>query len=487
MILPEKLLFEISREGREGAFFADETFDETASLGLDAALLRDDIEGFPEISEVDAVRHYTRLSKWNYGVDDGFYPLGSCTMKYNPKINEDAARLPGFAALHPNQGEADIQGALELMYAVERYLCAIAGLDAATLQPAAGAHGEMTGLFLIRAALDDRGEKRTSVLIPDSAHGTNPASATLAGFESIQIPSDAKGRIDLKVFKEKLNPSVAALMVTNPNTLGIFESDIAEIADLLHRNGSYLYCDGANMNAMMGRHRPGDAGVDVLHINLHKTFSTPHGGGGPGSGPVLVVKSLEPYLPKPRIIKSGERYSLDWDGGKTIGRVRAFFGNFGMLVRAYCYIRTLGKSGLRDATDMAVLNANYVRARLKDLYHLPYEVPSLHEVVFTDKNLREHDAAHPITALDMAKRLLDMGFHPPTVFFPLIVKGAIMIEPTETEGLEEMDRFIEGMRQIAHEAKESPNLLRDAPVKTPVRRLDEVRAAKELRLRWKPV
>ncbi|UCF81473.1 MAG: aminomethyl-transferring glycine dehydrogenase subunit GcvPB [Acidobacteriota bacterium] len=481
----EKLLFELSREGREGVSFADETFkeEEKAPLGLDGALLRDDIENFPELSEVDVVRHYTRLSKWNTSIDEGMYPLGSCTMKYNPKLHEDAARLPGFVNLHPCQHDSDIQGALGLVWKLERYLCAVTGMDAAALQLAAGSHGEFTGLLIARAHFDHRGEQRTEVLIPDSAHGTNPASATLAGYESVEIPSDETGRIDLAEFKKKLTPSVAALMMTNPNTLGIFESDVVEIAELLHQNGSLLYCDGANMNAFLGRHRPGDAGVDIIHLNLHKTFSTPHGGGGPGGGCVAVKRFLEPCLPVPRIRRNEEGYyRFDRDRPRSIGRMRSFCGNFGVLVRAYAYLRTLGHEGLREVSGNAVLNANYLRAKLKDDYELPYETPSLHEVVFSDARQREHD----VSALDVAKRLLDLGFHPPTVFFPLIVKGALMIEPTETEGTEELDRFVAAMKQIAREAEENPEILREAPVRMPVRRLDEVRAARKLRLRWTP-
>jgi glycine dehydrogenase subunit 2 len=484
MIPAEKLLFEISRKGRKGPWFEDAAHDEKAPLGLEASALREDIEGFPELSEIDVLRHYTRLSKWNYGVEDGMYPLGSCTMKYNPKLNEDAARLTGFADLHPLQPDCDVQAALEMMARLEDYLCAITGFEAATLQPAAGAHGELTGLLMIRACLESRGDARKKVLIPDSAHGTNPASATLAGYASETVPSGPDGRMDVEALKGKLDSSVAAMMVTNPNTLGVFESRIAEAADLLHRNGSLLYMDGANMNALMGWHRPGDAGVDVLHLNLHKTFSTPHGGGGPGSGPVMVQKDLIPFLPVPRVKRlGGGGFAFDFDAPRSIGRVRAFYGNFGMFVRAYAYIRALGREGLKQSTEDAVLNANYLRARLKDDYDLPYATASMHEVVFSDRIQRERG----VSALDVAKRLLDLGFHPPTVYFPLIVKGALMIEPTESVGVEELERFAAAMKQIAREARESPQILKDAPARTPVRRLDEVKAAKEARLRWRPV
>ena len=474
---PEPLLFEISRPGRRG--FAFPALD-VPEADLDPRHARDDIAGFPELSEVEVVRHYTRLSRLNYAIDLGLYPLGSCTMKYNPKVNERVARLPGFADAHPLLPESLAQGCLRLMHDLEAALCALCGMDRFTLQPAAGAQGELTGILMARAWHRDRGNPRQVVLIPDSAHGTNPASAHIAGYRVEQVPSDASGRVDLPALTRRMREDVALLMLTNPNTLGVFESAIEEIARVVHAAGGLLYMDGANLNAFVGVARPGDMGVDLHHLNLHKTFSTPHGGGGPGAGPVGVRKALEPYLPVPLVEKAGGAWRLDAERPKSIGKVRSFFGNFGMMVRAYAYILALGQEGLKRCAETAVLNANYLRRGLEDAYHLPYATPSLHEVVFSDRNLEETG----VHTLDIAKRLMDYGFHPPTIYFPLIVKGALMIEPTESEPREELDAFVAALRRIADEARRDPELVRTAPHSTPVRRLDEVAAARHPVLRW---
>jgi glycine dehydrogenase subunit 2 len=424
----------------------------------------------------------------NHHVDKGFYPLGSCTMKYNPKVNEAMCRLPGFTGLHPMEPESLTQGALRLMYELAQMLEEITGFDAVTLEPAAGAHGELTGIMMIRKYFEKRGEQRDVVLVPDSAHGTNPASVTMSGFKPVQIKSNAKGEIDPNELERACSTCVACLMVTNPNTLGIFEPEAKRICDIMHNQGSLVYLDGANLNSYVGVHRPADAGFDVMHINLHKTFSTPHGGGGPGSGPVAATKALEPFLPKPVVKRrnqgikgsSDAEYFLDDSRPDSIGRVMGFYGQFAVLVRAYTYIRMLGAAGLRDAAESAVLNANYVRAGLEGVYDLPYKDRVLHEVVFSGTNLREHD----IKTLDVAKRLLDYGMHAPTIYFPLIVPEALMIEPTETESRESLDGFITAMRQIADEARTNPDVLRQAPVTTPVRRLDEARASRELDVNW---
>ena len=451
------------------------------SATLPAGLLRGEIEGMPEVSEVDVVRHFTRLSKWNYSVDEGLYPLGSCTMKYNPRINEEVARLAGIAQLHPLQPEDQVQGALALMWDLEQALVAVTGMPKVTLQPAAGAHGELTGMLMIRKALIDRGEHRKVVLIPDSAHGTNPASAVFAGFETVEIASTPDGTLDLASLEKHLEGGdVAALMATVPSTLGVFEPEIAKAARLLHDKGAFLYMDGANLNSFVGIAFPGKMGADALHINLHKTFSTPHGGGGPGAGPVAVSQALVPYLPVPTVERAGEGYGLSYERPKSIGKVRGFYGNFGMLVRALAYIRSLGRDGLKAMAEGAVLNANYIRKRLEGEYHLQYDGPSLHEVVFDDTL----QAASGVKNVDIAKRLLDYGFHPPTMSFPLIVHGALMIEPTESEGIDELDAFIAAMKAIAREARENPELVKGAPYTTPVQRLDEVRAARQLVLRW---
>ena len=480
----EKLIFERSSAGRVGYQLPVlEVPPVDPARTLPAAALRGEIDGLPEVSEVDVVRHFTRLSKWNYSVDEGLYPLGSCTMKYNPRLNEELARLPGLAQIHPLQPEEQVQGALALLWQLERALVEITGLARVTLQPAAGAHGELAGMLMIRQALEARGSRPRTVLIPDSAHGTNPASAVFAGFDIVELASTGQGTLDLEALKKQLEGGdVAALMMTVPNTLGVFEPEIVRAAAMLHERGAFLYMDGANLNAFVGVALPGKMGADALHINLHKTFSTPHGGGGPGAGPVAVSEALVPYLPVPTIERVGERYTLSADRPGSIGKVRGFHGNFGMLVRALAYIRSLGSDGLRAMAEGAVLNANYVRKGLEGHYHLAYDGPSLHEVVFDDTI----QAAGGVKNVDIAKRLLDYGFHPPTMSFPLIVHGALMIEPTESEGVEELDAFIHAMREIAREAKESPDLVKGAPYTTPVRRLDEVRAARQPVLRWTP-
>ncbi len=479
---PEKLLFEIGSPGRDGALVPASDVGVPPAT-IEPEYLRADIPGMPEVSEVEVVRHYTRISHWNYALDDGLYPLGSCTMKHNPRFNERAARLPGFAETHPLQPAATAQGNLQLMYELERYLAEITGMEQVTLQPAAGAQGELTGILLIRAFLTARGDARRVILIPDSAHGTNPASAALCGYEIEEIASGPDGCVDVPSLKSRMRPDVAAIMLTNPNTLGIFENHIREVCSVVHESGGLVYMDGANMNAMLGLTRPGDAGVDVLHLNLHKTFTTPHGGGGPGSGPVAVKKSLAPFLPVPVVEKQGDAYRLRYDLPQSIGKIRSFQGNFGMLVRAYAYIRAMGAAGLREAGETAILNANYLRAKLKDLLVLSYDAPTLHEVVLSDRVLEEKTG---VRALDLAKRLLDYGFHPPTVYFPLIVKGALMIEPTETESRQELDAFVAAIRSIVKEAHEQPELVKTAPHTTPVRRLDEATAARKPRLRWTP-
>ncbi len=474
LVLNEKLIFEHSDPGRKGYSLPALDVPEAT---LAEELVRDEVSGAPELSEVDVVRHFTRLSTWNYGVDTGFYPLGSCTMKYNPKINEVVSRLPGLAAVHPQTPGHLAQGSLELMFRLQDELAEISGFPAVTLQPAAGAQGELAGMLMVRAYHEARGNPRTKVLIPDTAHGTNPATAALCGYEVVAVASE--GVLSAARVAELMDDEVAALMVTNPNTLGLFESEIREICDVVHAKGGLVYCDGANLNALMGIARPGDMGIDCMHFNLHKTFSTPHGGGGPGAGPVGVTEALAPFLPRPVVVKEGDGYALDLEMKSSIGRLKAFFGNFGVMVRAYAYIRTMGAEGLRHATEMAVLNANYIRARLEGVYHLPHATRSMHEVVFSERNLG--GGCH---TLDVAKRLIDYGYHPPTIYFPLVVKGAIMIEPTETESKEVLDEFCEAMLSIAREATENPELLQRAPVQTKVRRLDETAAARRPCLIW---
>jgi glycine cleavage system P protein (glycine dehydrogenase) subunit 2 len=443
---------------------------------------REGVSDFPEVSEIEVLRHFTRLSTWNYAIDIGMYPLGSCTMKYNPRVNELVVRLEGIATEHPFQPQVLSQGCLKIMRLLEQCLLEITGMDALTLQPAAGAQGELTGLLLIRAYLEQQGNARRKVLIPDSAHGTNPATAVIAGYEVENIKSDSHGQVDVEKLRELVTEDVAALMITNPSTLGIFEQRISDIAAILHAKGALLYMDGANMNALAGIARPGDFGVDVMHLNLHKTFSTPHGGGGPGAGPVAMKKILEPFRPVPVLVeKRRGELTLDQNRPHSIGKVKAFAGNFGVLVRALAYILAYGP-GIRQATEDAVLNANYIRKHLEGVFALPYSLPSMHEVVFSDALQK----ANGVNTMDIAKRLIDYGFHPYTTAFPLIVPGALMIEPTESESKEECDLFIEAMRAIAAEAATEPDLVQHAPHATRIGRLDEVAAARKPVLRWKP-
>lgn len=476
---PEKaLIFELSKPGRTAYSLPECDVPEAdPAEGIPGGLLRTVPAALPEVSEVDVVRHYTELSRRNFGVDNGFYPLGSCTMKYNPKLNEDAARLPGFARIHPYQPESSVQGALELLFTLQQDLAALTGMDAVTLQPAAGAHGEWTGLMLIRAYHESRGERRTKVLVPDSSHGTNPASATTAGFETLTIPSDAGGMVDLEALRAAVGSDTAALMLTNPSTLGLFERHIVEIAEIVHEAGGLLYYDGANSNAIMGITRPGDMGFDVVHLNLHKTMSTPHGGGGPGAGPVGVKEKLVPFLPKPVVGRRADdgTYFWDWDRPASIGRVKSYYGNFGILVRAYAYIRSYGPEGLKRVSECAVLNANYMRKRLEPYFYVPYPGVCKHEFVLSGKNLKQYG----VRTLDVAKRLLDFGYHPPTIYFPLNVEECIMIEPTETESKETLDGFIDTMIQIVEEAAHDPELVKNAPYETVVKRLDETTAARK--------
>jgi glycine dehydrogenase subunit 2 len=479
----EALLFERSSPGKiayQLPALDVPPVDPAEALG--AENVRSEIPGFPEVSEVEAIRHFTRLSTWNYAIDHGMYPLGSCTMKYNPRINELVARIEGLAWAHPYQPEALAQGSMEVMARLEAALAEIAGMDAVTLQPAAGAHGELTGILLIRALLEKRGNPRKKILIPDSAHGTNPATAAIAGYAVENIASSATGVLDVAALAQLVDRDVAALMVTNPNTLGVFEENIVQAAEILHAKGAMLYMDGANMNALVGIARPGDFGVDVLHLNLHKTVSTPHGGGGPGAGPVAVKKAFEPFLPVPRLKRSGKKWAYDYRRKHSIGRVRAFYGNFGVLVRALAYILAHGGPGLRNATVDAVLNAVYIRKKLEPYFDLPYTSPNMHEVVFSD----ERQAKLGVRTGDLAKRLIDYGFHPYTVSFPLIVHGALMIEPTETEGKLELDQFIEAMISIAKEVETDPQLVKNAPYGTRTSRVDEVTAARKPVLRWRP-
>jgi glycine dehydrogenase subunit 2 len=471
LILNEPLLWEKGRKGRCG--FSLPRRDVPVSA-LDPHLTGTGPD-FPELSEVDLIRHYTRLSTWNFGVDTGTYPLGSCTMKYNPKTNERQAGLPGFAAAHPLLPPELAQGALALMHDLAGFLAEITGMDAVSLQPAAGAHGELTGMLLIYAYHRSQGAQRSKIIIPDTAHGTNPASAALCGYRPVPITSGAQGVLTAEVVAAVMDEETAGIMVTNPNTLGLFEENIRQITDIVHAKGGLVYCDGANMNAVMGIIDMKAIGIDVLHLNLHKTFSTPHGGGGPGSGPVCVHKRLEPFLPVPRVIKQGSTYTLSEEFPQSIGKLDTFHGHFGIMVRAYSYILSLGPAGLKKASQLAVLNANYVKEKLKETFHLAHDRPCMHECVLSDKN----QAGHGVTTLDIAKRLMDYGFHPPTIYFPLVVPGAIMIEPTETESKEDLDRFIDAMQQIAREAAENPQLLHDAPHKSKVRRLDEVSAARK--------
>lgn len=475
---PEKaLIFELSKPGRVAYSLPECDVPETDAASLiPESLLRSKPAELPEVYEVDVIRHYTELSRRNFGIDNGFYPLGSCTMKYNPKINEDVARFAGFAKIHPYQPEESIQGALKLLYTLQNDLAALTGMDQVTLQPAAGAHGEWTGLMLIRAYHESRGEKRTKVIVPDSSHGTNPASATVAGYDTITIKSNERGMVDLDALRAVVGDDTAALMLTNPSTLGLFEEQIVEIAEIVHEAGGLLYYDGANSNAILGITRPGDMGFDVVHLNLHKTMSTPHGGGGPGAGPVGVKSLLIPFLPKPIVSKREDgTFYWDYDRPQSIGRVKAFYGNFGILVRAYTYIRTYGPEGLRRVSELAVLNANYMMHRLAPYYEVAYPGLCKHEFVLSGKKLKEFG----VRTLDVAKRLLDFGYHPPTIYFPLNVEECIMIEPTETESKETLDGFIDTMIQIAKEAETTPEVVIGAPYTTVVKRLDETTAARK--------
>jgi glycine dehydrogenase subunit 2 len=486
----EALIFERSQPGRIGYRLPPLDVDQGNLEEIVPARFQrdDDLAGLPEVSEVDVIRHFVRMSTWNYSIDQGMYPLGSCTMKYNSRLNEKVARIPGFANLHPLVDEEDCQGALQVIYELQNDLAEITGLPGVSLQPAAGAHGEMTGIMIIRAFIDARdGEgasaSRRTMLIPDSAHGTNPASAHLSGFSVKTIKSTPEGLTDLDHLRELCaGGHVAGLMLTNPNTLGLFEKNIKEICKIVHDAGGLVYMDGANMNALVGVARPGDMGVDVIHLNLHKTFSTPHGGGGPGSGPCCCTSELEPFLPVPRIVKNDEKFRLDFNQPRSIGRVKAFFGNYGMMLRALAYIQTHGNDGLREATEAAVLNARYIAHGLVSDYEKPFDNPPMHEVVFTDKR----QSRKGVHTLDIAKRLIDYGFHPMTIYFPLIVQGAMLIEPTESVGHQELDQFIEAMRSIAQEAVEDPDLVRNAPHSTRIGRLDEAAAARKPILRWKP-
>jgi len=474
----EPLIFDLSKTGRTGVGLPELDVPPSA---LPDDLLRDELP-LPEVSEVDVVRHYTRLSQMNYAVDVGFYPLGSCTMKYNPKVNEVAARLPGFAHTHPYQSPQLVQGNLQLMYELQEALKEIGGFAGVSLQPAAGAHGELTGILMMRAYHEAHGQgHRNRILIPDSAHGTNPASSAMSGCTVVEIPSDRRGNVDLAALRRQCGGDVVGLMLTNPNTLGLFEEQVLEVAELIHGCGGLMYGDGANLNALLGVARPGDLGFDVMHFNLHKTFSTPHGGGGPGSGPVGASEELAPYLPGPIAIEVGDHYELAMPA-RTIGRVKSFYGNFSVFIKAYAYIRMLGEAGLREVAEASVLNANYLRVRLQEAYPLPYERTCMHEFVLSGRL----PGAPMVQALDIAKRLMDYGFHPPTIYFPLIVSQALMIEPTEAESLETLDAFVEALLAIAREARDNPQILHEAPHQAPVTRLDEVRAARHPDLSWHP-
>ncbi|MGG3469974.1 aminomethyl-transferring glycine dehydrogenase subunit GcvPB [Neobacillus pocheonensis] len=478
----QALIFELSTPGRIGYSLPEMDVPEADLTGLlPEGYLRVDEPELPEVSELDIMRHYTALSRRNHGVDSGFYPLGSCTMKYNPKINENVARFNGFAHVHPLQDESSVQGALELLYDLQEHLIEITGMDEVTLQPAAGAHGEWTGLMMIRAYHEANGDmKRTKVIVPDSAHGTNPASATIAGLETITVKSNENGLVDLEDLRRVVGEDTAALMLTNPNTLGLFEENILEMAEIVHGVGGKLYYDGANLNAVLSKARPGDMGFDVVHLNLHKTFTGPHGGGGPGSGPVGVKADLIPFLPKPVIAKRGEEYILDYDRPQSIGRVKPYYGNFGINVRAYTYIRSMGPDGLKAVTEYAVLNANYMMRRLAEYYDLPFDRHCKHEFVLSGRRQKKLG----VRTLDIAKRLLDFGYHPPTIYFPLNVEECIMIEPTETESKETLDSFVDIMIQIAKEAEENPEVVQEAPHTTVVGRMDETTAARKPVLKY---
>ncbi|MFH1783369.1 MAG: aminomethyl-transferring glycine dehydrogenase subunit GcvPB [bacterium] len=488
--MTEPLIFELNSQSKNLFGECDVPNADAGSL-IPADFLNSDGLDMPDVAEIDIVRHFTHLARLNYCVDEGFYPLGSCTMKYNPKVHEDVARYTGFSAIHPYQPEDSIQGTLQLLSDMESYLCQISGMDSITLQPAAGAHGESTGLMLIKAYYEKKGEgaKRRKIIIPDSSHGTNPASTTLCGYEIVEVKSDASGNVDLKQLLSILDDSVAALMLTNPNTLGLFEEKILDIADMVHKAGGLLYYDGANLNALLGVVRPGDMGFDVMHFNLHKTFSTPHGSGGPGSGPVGVKKFLEAFLPYPTIENKAGKYYLNHDRPDSIGKVKSFYGNFSVIVKAYAYVKSLGAGGLKEVAYDAVLNANYIRNELSQHFNLPYDRLCMHEFVMVPKQY----AKAKVRALDIAKRMIDYGYHPPTIYFPLIVQECLMVEPTETESKATLDNFVSAMKKIAEEAQENPDILKASPhcdttSKFPlnVARLNEAKAARELVLTYRP-
>ncbi len=471
IMLNEKVLWEKGSKGRQGMSIPE---SEVPTSAIPENLMGEGPD-FPDLSEIDVVRHFTRLSSWNYGVDSGPYPLGSCTMKYNPKTNERQASIPKLAHAHPLMPEESSQGALELMYELQNYLNEITGMNACSLQPAAGAQGEMTGMLMIHAYHAKQGHQRSKVIIPDTAHGTNPATTVLCGYEPIPVYANEKGIISTKDIEEIMDDEVAGIMITNPNTIGLYEENMIEVTDIIHKRGGLVYADGANLNAVMGIVKMADVGVDVMHLNLHKTFSTPHGGGGPGSGPVTCTKDLTPFLPVPRIVKDGNMYRFDYDQPDSIGKVMSFYGHFNIMIRAYSYIRMMGAEGLKKTSQMAVLNANYVKESLKSDIAIAYDRPCMHEAIFSDKKQEPMG----VSTMDMAKRLLDLGFHPPTVYFPLVVHGAIMLEPTESECKQDLDDYINAWKKIAQEAESNPQLLHDSPMNTFVRRLDEVGAARK--------
>ncbi len=485
MVAEAGLIFERSEPGRRGVEFPALDVPETE---LPAGLRREASLNLPEVSELEMVRHFTRLSQKNFAIDIGFYPLGSCTMKYNPKVNDAIANLSGFQDLHPYQDPATIQGALELMWELQTWLGEIAGLPGVTLQPSAGAHGELTGALIILAYHESRGHPRQVILVPDSAHGTNPATAAMVGYTTREIPTGADGNVDLAALRAAMSEEVAGLMITNPSTLGVFEENILQVAEIVHEQGGLIYMDGANMNAMVGVARPGDLGMDILHYNLHKTMTVPHGGGGPGAGATAVREDLARFLPVPLVARGADgAFYFDHDRPDSVGRVRAFYGNFNNMVRAFVYMRTLGKDGLEDMSRTAVLNANYIKEQLRGHFHLPFDRTCKHEVIFTSKWLKEKTSHldHPVRTLDVAKRLLDYGIHAPTVYFPLTVEECMLIEPTETESKRTLDRFVAVMKQIAQEVEEQPELVTSAPHLTPLGRLDEARAARQPDLRWR--
>lgn len=477
----EALIFEKSKGGRKAVSLPEADLGEEIERYIPPNYLRKRGLDLPQVSEPDLVRHFARLSQRNMSVDTNFYPLGSCTMKYNPKINETLANLPGLSELHPYQPSSRVQGILHILYETGRMLEEISGMDTISLQPAAGAHGELASMLMIKAYFEDKKEKRDKILIPDSAHGTNPASCSLSGFKAVKIKSSPEGEVDLECLSRNLDEKLACIMLTIPNTLGLFEKNILDIAEIIHSKGGFVYLDGANLNALMGITRPGDFGVDIMHFNLHKTFSTPHGGGGPGSGPVGAKEELAPYLPVPTVEKKGDDYWLNYQRPKSIGKVRSFYGNVRVAIKAYCYLRMLGKEGIRQVSEDAILSANYIRKKLENYYPSPYKGVCMHECVLSAKNKREKG----VRALDIAKRLLDFGMHPPTIYFPLIVEEALMIEPTETESKESLDTFINALLQISREIEKKPSLVREAPHTTPILRLDEVAANRYPELRWK--